>query len=91
MLEISFYCVTDIFHAFLFRYGLGVKEYSDAIGIPTITNANTNFDYENAGYDDEPLDYWTIVVPHLHPGSVSYGPGHPDVLRLMYLTWAMTF
>lgn len=82
---------TDIFHALLFRYGLGVKEYSDIIGIPTITNTNTNFDYENSEYDAEPGDYWTLVVPHIHPGNVSYGPGRPDILRMMYLTWAMTF
>ncbi|KAI7878814.1 hypothetical protein K492DRAFT_179528 [Lichtheimia hyalospora FSU 10163] len=72
-------------------YGLGVKEYRDTIGIPTIINMDTDFDYENSDYDAEPSEHWTIVVPHVHPGNVSYGPGRPDILRMMYLTWAMTF
>lgn len=73
------------------RYGLGVKEYSDIIGVPIITNLDTEFDYENADYDAEPNDHWVLVVPHLDPGNVSYGSGRPEILKLMYLTWAMTF
>lgn len=56
-----------------------------------ITNLDTNFNYEDEGYDAEPIGNWVLVIPHLHPGYVSYGPGSPDILKLMYLTWAMTF
>lgn len=31
-----------------------------------------------------------IVVPHLHPGYVSYGSGDMRILRLLLLTWCRT-
>lgn len=32
-----------------------------------------------------------LVLPHLDPGFVSYGPADPRILRLMLLTWIRTF
>lgn len=47
-----------------------------------------NFDYD-AAKDQEP-EAQVLVVPHLHPGFVSYGPADPRILRLILLTWIRT-
>lgn len=72
----------------IFSYSLGRTEYLSTIGTPFITSTDLNFDYQSA--EDVQPEAQVLVVPHLDPGFVSYGPADPRILRLMLLTWIRT-
>ncbi|CDH57512.1 predicted protein [Lichtheimia corymbifera JMRC:FSU:9682] len=69
-------------------YSFARMEYLGSIGTPFISSSGLNFDYD-AAEDQEP-EAQVLIVPHLHPGFVSYGPADPRILRLMLLTWIRT-
>ncbi|KAI7883943.1 hypothetical protein K492DRAFT_192142 [Lichtheimia hyalospora FSU 10163] len=77
------------FSCFRSSYSLATTEFLDNIGTPFISNSDLEFDYESN--EDAQPGSQVLVIPHLHPGFVSYGPADPRILRLMLLCWIRTF
>ncbi|KAI9271618.1 hypothetical protein BDA99DRAFT_300566 [Phascolomyces articulosus] len=69
-------------------YSLGENECITKIGMPEIIDYNNNCVASTLTL--EPNASFRILMPHLHPGFVSYGPTDPIILRFMYLTWCKT-
>ncbi|KAG2220819.1 hypothetical protein INT45_004480 [Circinella minor] len=69
-------------------YSLGVNEYSTSLGIPQIIDYD--YQYDAGRQDQQGPRFKSIMIPHLHPGFVSYGSADPRILRLMFLCWCRT-
>ena len=69
-------------------YFLGESEFKNMIGNPMIVDHNINFTPSISS--PVPTSNYSILIPHLDPGFVSYGSASPVILRFMHLTWCKT-
>ncbi|KAG2225101.1 hypothetical protein INT45_011783 [Circinella minor] len=88
IVTLGFQPTSVAFSNFQGSYSLGESEFKNMIGNPTIVDHNINFTPSIAS--PIPTSNYSILIPHLHPGFVSYGSASPVILRFMHLTWCKT-
>ncbi|KAI7849173.1 hypothetical protein BDC45DRAFT_574188 [Circinella umbellata] len=85
IVTLGFQATSVAFSNFQGSYSLEESEFKNMIGNPTIVDQNINFTPSISA--PVPTSNYSILVPHIDPGFVSYGSPSLVILRYMHLTW----
>ncbi|KAJ3154700.1 hypothetical protein HDU89_007940 [Geranomyces variabilis] len=75
-----------------FYHSIGIRqdEFLDNVGVPRLAHyAPADWLTDNT-MQGPPAGYWTIVIPHIHPGNDKYGTQRAALHRVLDLTWWIT-